>query len=65
MKFSLNLAELYNNMADEYDVPAEEYINYKTFVEYAKRHGFKIVESKYGDYIVLEIPEIDEESEEG
>jgi len=63
MKFSLNLVELYDNMADEYDVPIEEYMSYKEFVEYVKRHGFKIVESKYGDYIVLEIPEIEEPGE--
>ena len=64
MKFSLNLTELYDNMTDEYDVPIEEYMDYKTFVEYAKKYGFKIVESEYGDYIVLEIPEIVDEPEE-
>jgi len=57
MKFSLNLVELYNNMTDEYDTPIEEYMDYKEFIEYAKKYGFKIVGSK----IVLEISEIVDE----
>jgi len=65
MRFSLNLVELYDNMVDEYDVPIEEYMDYKTFVEYAKKYGFKVESKSYGDYIVIEIPEIKEEPEEG
>jgi len=57
MRFSLNLVELYNNMADEYDVPIEEYMSYREFVECVKKYGFKVVEGEYGDYVVLEIPE--------
>jgi len=65
MRFSLNLVELYNNMANEYDEPISEYMCYEVFVEYIKRYGLRILESATGDYIVLDVFDLEEVDSDG
>ena len=60
ISFSLNLVELYNNMADEYGRPVSEYMSYddfvERFIEAIEDGDVGVGRCATGEFLVIHIP---------
>lgn len=57
MRFSLNLVEIYENMANEDGEPLSNYMSYEEFVEIIKERNYTVIETVGGDFIVIRLEE--------